>query len=208
MRPQKPLLVALGLAGVAAWFAQRASAAVAVVSPAKAVPNAYGVPAYTTQAARPVELSPRGRAFIKQEEGFEPKAYKDGVVGGIQMYSIGYGHQIVPGDGLNKNSVITAEHAGRLFDADVASREKAVRLNVTAPLSQAQFDALVSLAYNIGIGAFKTSTLLKRLNEGNYTEALARFHEWNKSGGKVHPVLVGRRQREANMFAEGWGARV
>lgn len=155
-------------------------------------------------SGNPTRISQRGAAFIKQEEGFQPRAYKDGVSPvGIQLYSIGYGHQITGSDGLSKNSVIDAATADRLFDADVASREKAIIKNVRVPLTQGQFDALASLTYNIGIGAFQGSTLLRKLNAKDYAGARAEFAVWNKSAGKVHPVLVGRRQREANMFATG-----
>jgi lysozyme len=153
-------------------------------------------------ASNPKTVSGRGRAFIQQEEGFRSKAYKDGRnAAGLQLYSIGYGHQITGRDGLTKDSVINHETADLLFTADVASREALIRKLVRVPLRASQFDALASLAYNIGNGAFEKSALLRLLNAGDYAGARAQFAEWNKSGGAVNPVLVGRRQREANMFA-------
>ncbi|KQD16250.1 lysozyme [Acinetobacter baumannii] len=68
------------------------------------------------------------------------------------------------------------------------------------PLTQNQFDALVSLAYNIGSGAFKGSTLLKLLNKGDYKGAADQFLVWNKAGGKVMKGLVRRREAERALF--------
>lgn len=150
----------------------------------------------------PTHVSARGRAFIQNEEGFKSRAYKDGRnAAGLQLYSIGYGHQITGKDGLTKDSVIDHAKADSLFISDIASREALIRKTVRVPLTQNQFDALASLAYNIGNGAFQSSTLLRKLNARDYAGARAEFHVWNKSEGKVHPVLVGRRQREANLFA-------
>lgn len=184
MRPDRPWFVVLGLAAAAAMLAQKA--------------NAAGI----SQSAMPSQTSSRGIALIKSEEGFSATAYPDGKTAtGAQLYSIAYGHQIVSGDGLTPKSIVSPERAEQILRADIASREIAIRQSVRVPLTQNQFDALVSLSYNIGIGAFKSSTLVKRLNERNYQAALAEFAVWNKSGGKVNPVLVARRQREQQLFA-------
>jgi len=162
--------------------------------------------AATGVAGNPTRLSARGAAFIKQEEGFRARAYKDGVSPlGLQLYSIGYGHQITGKDGLTKDSIIDAIKGDQLFAQDVASRERAVAKGVRVALTQGQFDALVSFAYNVGIGAFNGSTLLRKLNSGDYAGARREFAVWNKSGGqgKIDPVLVGRREREANLFVTG-----
>ncbi len=183
-RPDRPLFVVLGLAAAAAMLAQKA--------------NAAGI----SQSAMPSQMSSRGIALLKNEEGFSPTAYPDGKDAlGRQLYSIGYGHQIVSGDGLSSKSIVNSERAEQLLRADVRSREDAVRAAVRVPLNQNQYDALVMLSYNIGIGAFRSSTLVKRLNERNYSAAHAQFAVWNKADGKVNTVLVGRRQREAALFA-------
>ncbi len=74
------------------------------------------------------------------------------------------------------------------------------RPSVTVPLNQNQFDALVSLTYNIGSGAFNNSTLLKKLNKGDYQGAADQFLVWNKAGGKVMKGLVRRREAEQALF--------
>lgn len=71
---------------------------------------------------------------------------------------------------------------------------------VIVPLNQNQFDALVSFEYNIGYNAFKTSTLLKLLNQKKYKEAAEQFLVWNKGGGKILAGLVRRREKEKALF--------
>ena len=83
---------------------------------------------------------------------------------------------------------------------DLKKFESTVNSAVTVPINQNQFDALVSLAYNIGTGAFKESTLLKKLNLGDYKAAAAQFAVWNRGGGKVMQGLVNRRAVERKLF--------
>ena len=83
---------------------------------------------------------------------------------------------------------------------DLKKFESAVNSAVTVPINQNQFDALVSLTYNIGTGAFKESTLLKKLNAGDCRGASAQFVVWNKGGGKVMQGLVNRRAVERELF--------
>ena len=71
------------------------------------------------------------------------------------------------------------------------------------PLNQAQFDALVSFAFNLGAGALETSTLLKKLNAGKYAAVPQEFEKWVKAGGKTLPGLVRRRTAEAQLFEKG-----
>lgn len=83
--------------------------------------------------------------------------------------------------------------------SDLKKFEAAVN-KVTVALNQNQFDALVSLTYNIGTGAFASSTLLKKLNAGDYKGAAAQFDVWNKAGGKRMQGLVNRRSTERKLF--------
>eukprot|EP01084_Bolivina_argentea_P314421 544600_1 len=101
-----------------------------------------------------------------------------------------------------KKKTITKEKAQELFDSDVSEFEKCVLDNVNSDvsLSQCQFDALVSLAYNIGCGNFKSSTLLSKLNKKDYTGAAAQFLVWNKVKGKVSNGLKRRRAAEKALF--------
>lgn len=136
--------------------------------------------------------SDEGIAALQQREAFSPVPYVD--AGG---HSIGYGHFILPGESFDR---ITEEEGAALLAKDLGPREAAVRANVHVPLTQNQFDALVSFVYNVGAGNFRSSTLLKLLNAGDYDGAAAEFAKWNKSQGKVLPALVARRADEQQQF--------
>lgn len=189
----------LSLVGLGALMSQ--SRAEAATTPGAA--SAFGVSLPTVPPSR---TSARGVAFLRQEEGFRPKAYADGrTATGQQLYSIGYGHQIVKGDGLTKDSIITAEHAEQLLRSDLAKFEKVVRDSLPRQgATQGMFDALVSLAYNIGAAGYAGSTVARKMKAGDYAGAHDAFADWTKSRRSgsltVDPVLVGRRQREQNLF--------
>lgn len=132
--------------------------------------------------------------------GFEGKrlnAYDDGV----GVWTIGFGTTIYPnGVRVKKGDTCTEAQAKQYMQNDLKKFERTVNDVVTVSLSQNQFDALVSLTYNIGSGAFTKSTLLKKLNAGDYKGAAAQFDVWNKAGGKVMQGLVNRRAREKGVF--------
>lgn len=138
------------------------------------------------------KLSLAGLSLIRQHEGLRLEAYK--CPGDV--WTIGYGHTL----DVKEGDKITESQAIKLLLQDVERAEMAVNRLVLVELNQNQFDALVSLAFNIGAGAFKRSTLLKRLNEGNYLAAAAEFKKWRKGGGKVLPGLVKRRKEESELF--------
>ncbi|MFK7073950.1 lysozyme, partial [Acinetobacter baumannii] len=117
------------------------------------------------------------------------------------VWTIGTGTTVYPnGVKVKKGDTCTAEQAKTYFKHDLAKFEKTVNESVTVPLNQNQFDALVSLTYNIGSGAFNNSTLLKKLNKRDYQGAADQFLVWNKAGGKVMKGLVRRREAERALF--------
>jgi lysozyme len=140
-----------------------------------------------------VRLSANGRKLIQSFEGLSLTAYPDAA-----GYSIGYGHF-----GAQKGDVIDRTEAERLFLIDLVRFEAAVEL-ATPRASQQQFDAMVSLAYNIGSAAFAKSTLVVRHNMGDTAGAADEFLRWNKSQGKVLPVLVARRTKERAVYLYGF----
>ncbi len=143
-----------------------------------------------------MEISLAGLAHLKQFEGLRLQPYKD-VAG---LWTIGYGHLLKPGEWWDS---ITEEFATRLLADDVGKAEDTVNSLVKVPLSQPQFDALVSFVYNVGPGAFRRSTLLRLLNAGDYAGAAAQLPLWRKAGGKIVQGLVNRRAQEVAMFNGG-----
>ena len=142
-------------------------------------------------------ISKTGIDLISSFEGIRLNAYDDSV----GVWTIGIGTTIYPnGVKVKKGDKCTQEQALEYLQHDLRSFEKTVNDSVKVPLSQNQFDALVSLAYNIGSGAFKNSTLLKKLNAKDYSGAADQFLVWNKGGGKVMKGLVRRREAERALF--------
>ena len=142
-------------------------------------------------------VSTSGMALICGFEGLKLKAYDDGV----GVWTIGFGTTIYPnGIKVRKGDTCTEAQAKAYMADDLKKFESAVNSAVTVPINQNQFDALVSLTYNIGMGAFKESTLLKKLNEADYKSASAQFAVWNKGGGKIMQGLVNRRAEERKLF--------
>jgi lysozyme len=111
--------------------------------------------------------------------------------------TIGYGST----RGVTMGDTCTESEALQMLKEDVSEAEGCVSMAVDVDLTQHQFDALVSLVFNIGCGAFRGSTLLKLLNAGDYAAAQQQFGRWNKQAGKVLNGLTRRREAEAALFA-------
>lgn len=136
-----------------------------------------------------------GRALIEAREGVRLKAYRDAV----GIWTIGVGHTSAAGPpAVVAGLSITPAQAGDILAQDLAQFERAVEAAVTVPLADHEFDALVSLAFNIGADAFARSTLVRRLNAGDRAGAAEAFLMWANAGGK--PILLGRRKAERKQF--------
>ena len=135
----------------------------------------------------------KGIELIKHFEGCELEAYK--CAAGV--WTIGYGHI----KGVTPESVITQEQAEQMLVEELNEYEGYINNMVTVPLSQNQFDALVSWVYNLGGGNLKASTLLKVVNSGEFNGVPEQIMRWNKAGGKVLEGLTRRRQAEADLFS-------
>lgn len=131
--------------------------------------------------------------LIKRFEGFSPTAYLDSA----GLSTIGYGHLIKAGEYFTS---IDENEAAALLAKDTDTAVNAVKKLVSVPLTQNQYNALVSFVYNIGTGAFKDSTLLKKLNAGDYLGAAAEFMRWKYAGGQIVQGLVNRREQEKEVF--------
>ncbi len=134
-----------------------------------------------------------GLAIIRKYEGLRLTAY----LCPAKVWTIGYGST---GPHVKPGLTITEAAADALLRNDLARFEAAVARGAPKS-SQAQFDAMVSLAFNIGETAFLGSTLLRKHNAGDYGGARAEFARWNKSGGKVLAGLSNRRAAEAALYA-------
>jgi len=148
-----------------------------------------------------MRTSVAGRAAIKRREGERLSAYKDSV----GIWTIGVGHTTAAGPPtVTAGMKITAQQSDEILARDLADVENDVSAVVKAPVNQDQFDALVSLAFNIGPGSFRSSTLLKRLNAKDYAGAADQFLVWNKGtvNGKKVAIsgLTNRRKEERAQF--------
>lgn len=157
-----------------------------------------------TRSKRHRTLSAAGALMISEFEGFSATLYDDPA----GHCTIGYGHLVHRGR-CNGNEPaafrrgLTQEQARRLLREDARPFGEAVNTRVTVPLSQPQFDALVSFVYNLGPGNFASSTLLRRLNAGEYDAVPEELARWVKAGGKTLAGLVRRRAVEGELFATG-----
>ena len=140
-----------------------------------------------------MQVSPRGRTLIQKFEGLRLTAYQD-MVG---VWTIGYGHT---GPDVKAGMTITLQQAEQLLINDLARFEKGVNALVQTPISQNQFDALVSFSYNLGLGSLQQSTLLRLLNAGNFQAAADQFPRWDHAGGKKVAGLTARRAAERQIF--------
>lgn len=157
-----------------------------------------------------MNVSEAGKKFIKLKEGLRLETYKCS----SNVSTIGYGHT---GSDVHAGMKITKEEAERLFNMDLYVHENNVNKLVKVPLTQGQFDALVSLEFNIGYGSFRSSSILRLVNEKRYNEACKRFLFENpnvktpeekykgcwvfNNQKKVVAGLVQRRKEEQEMFA-------
>ena len=136
--------------------------------------------------------------IIKTYEGFSPRAIK---LAGEDEYTIGYGHY---GSDVHAGDTITEAEATELLERDLKVFESAVKNAVKVDITQSQFDALVSLSYNIGTGAFANSDTVKALNEGKVGHAAVDIPSWRRGMGyQILPGLEKRRQTELEFFAAG-----
>jgi lysozyme len=139
------------------------------------------------------QINKSGLGIIKSCEGLRLQSYK--CPAGI--LTVGYGHT---GKDVRMGMKITPEIAEQFLERDLERFCLGVSELVKVQLTDNQFSALVSFAFNVGLGNLGTSTLLKLLNQERYAEAAEQFPRWNKAGGRVLNGLVSRRQLERQLF--------
>lgn len=159
-----------------------------------------GVKKKLAKPGAPAALSEEGVRFIAQFEGWAEKPYNDPA----NHCTIGFGHLLHHGPCTASDAQewgrISKEKGYELLRQDAAVAIKAIKQAVKVPLNQNEFDALVSFVFNVGSGAFASSTLLKKLNAGDRKAAADELLRWVYAGGKVLPGLQRRRQAERQLF--------
>jgi|SRR5579859_4961816 len=170
-------------------------------------PTAAPTPAVDPMVSVPVAHEPDWlvlcRPLTEASESCPLKAYPDPASGGAP-WTIGWG---ATGAGIVEGTVWTQEHADSRLTLDLNVRADIVDRLVRVVLTPAQKAALVDFVYNVGEENFAGSTLLKRLNAGDYQAAADEFPKWNLAHGKVMLGLVTRRARERSLFLTGkWSA--
>jgi lysozyme len=144
-----------------------------------------------------MKMTDEGLALIKRMEGLRLTAYRDAV----GVWTIGYGHTAMAGaPEVRAGMTISNAEAHDILARDVEVFAKGVRAVVQIKLTDQQFSALVSFAYNVGLGGFKRSSVLAAVNAGDFDAVPRRLNLWTKAGGKVLPGLVRRRAAEGALF--------
>ena len=140
---------------------------------------------------------------VKRWEGLKLTAYPDPGSRDGHPWTVGHGHTSDGHMKVYRGLTITVAQAEAALEYDLNEVAAAIDEVVKVELSDNQFGALVSFAFNVGVGAFKKSTLLKKLNQGLYEAVPAELARWNKNDGKVMKGLVNRRAAEAGLWAKG-----
>lgn len=156
-----------------------------------------------------MQMSAAGLDLLQELEGVETEPYRDSA----GLLTVGCGHLLTK-DELSSGKITCSDRVIRWKDGpltgididllllqDVQDAATAVNTAVTVSLTQPQFDALVCFTFNVGVGAFRQSTLCRRLNAGEYDAVPDELRRWNRAGGQVIAGLVRRREREITHWA-------
>ena len=156
------------------------------------------------------KISRKGGLFIVKQEACIKHPYLDsakkmtiGVGHLIKKSELSSGKIVINGKRVRWRAGLSTKQCFHLFEQDVAIFERCINDKINVKLSQCQFDALVSFSFNIGRGAFSSSTLRRKLNNGNYASVPKQLVRWVYSGGKKSKGLKARRLREAELWKRG-----
>lgn len=147
-----------------------------------------------------MKIGPKGLELIKSYEKLRLTAYN---TDGAGVWTIGWGHTgKVDGKPVARGMKISRAKADQLFKSDLRWAEAAVNRGLRIEVAQEQFDAMVSLCFNIGAAGFARSSVLRFTNRGQFDKAARSFALWNKAKGRVLAGLIRRRAEEAALYAE------
>jgi lysozyme len=142
------------------------------------------------------KINNAGLALVREFEGVRTKAYLDPV----GILTVGVGHVVQPSDHIKLGQIISRERVDELLRKDLSTAEAGVESALTEDVTDNQFAACVSLAFNVGVGAFKKSSIARYINSGDAYLAADRFLLYNKAGGKTLAGLTRRRKAERALF--------
>jgi lysozyme len=154
-----------------------------------------------------MQMSQRGKELLAQWEGIEFKVYKDSA--GLPTIGVGHlltrdeltsGKIVICGQPVKYATGLTQQHVMDLLDQDLNTFEEIVNTSVKLDLAQHQFDALVAFTFNVGGNAFKSSTLLKVLNQGRLSDVPEQLRRWVFAGGQKVVGLANRREKEIQLW--------
>ena len=154
--------------------------------------HARGIP---VSLSPPMQYSGQGLALTEQSEGDRLTPYQDGA--GVWTDGYGNTHNVVPGVAITQTQSVLD------LQANVQGAVDSVNRLVNVELTQGEFDALVDFVYNLGAGNFASSTLLRKLNAGDYAGAALEFPKWDLVAGQVSAGLQARRLKEQALFDSG-----
>jgi lysozyme len=144
-----------------------------------------------------MKMTEEGLALIKRFEGLRLEAYRDAV----GVWTIGYGHTSMAGaPDVRQGLRVTDTEAHDILVRDVDAFARGVRALLRVSLTPSQFSALVSFAFNVGLGGLKRSSVLDAVNTRNFEAVPRRLNLWTKAGGRVLPGLLRRRAAEGELF--------
>ena len=144
-----------------------------------------------------MKVNDKGFALICEFEGCRTEAYQDPV----GVWTIGFGHTSAAGPPcVGPGVTVTRAEATGILMRDLETFSAGVKSAITAPLNDNQFSALVSFAFNVGLGNFRSSSVLRSVNACRFDQVPADLALWVKAGGKVLPGLIRRRAAEAALF--------
>lgn len=188
----------LNISAIRSWFAREDYPRAMTVSIGTDAPEPEPLPAPPAPPPQPPgTINAAGLEIIKHFEGIRLKAYQDSV----GVWTIGYGHTSMAGPpDVYAGLTITSAEAEEILKRDLGVFEKGVDDAVKVSVNSNQFSALVSFAFNVGLGALRDSTLLRKLNAGDYQGAANEFPRWVYAGQQQLPGLVRRRNAERALF--------
>ncbi|MGB3767853.1 MAG: lysozyme [Phormidesmis sp.] len=183
----------LNVAGMKTWFSRSDAPSGMTVSKSgpEPQPKPEALPEPST-AAEPKRTNSNGLKLIKSFEGLRLRAYQDAV----GIWTIGYGTT----RGVRPGMTISEAEAELFLQQDLVRFEQAINDSLKVPVNDNQFSALSCFTYNVGPGAFRSSTLLKMLNQQDVYGAADQFPRWNKAGGRPLAGLTRRRKAERHLF--------